>query len=164
MKCLDLENCGCAEAFAFRMERAETYAFDLKASTPVPDTEASETRGVSDTPYGDLLREGLTAQKILLAKRILEQEEESWDVVKTLIERGKNYGDFSDNARYAQLLKTVVRNAKAWKDAPPYAQEAIDLILSKFARMLSGDPTYVDNWHDIAGYATLVEQRLNKRS
>ena len=157
MKCLDLENCGCAEAFAFRMERAERRAVDVAQLKPVPDTEASETRGcISTTPYGD----GLTAEKIRQAKRILGQEEESWDLVNTLIERGKNYGDFSDNAKYAQLLKAIVRNTKAWKDAPGYAQEAIDLILSKFARMLSGDPTYVDNWHDIAGYATLVEQRL----
>lgn len=30
----------------------------------------------------------------------------------------------------------------------------------KQARILNGDPNYADSWHDIAGYATLVEQEL----
>ena len=34
------------------------------------------------------------------------------------------------------------------------------VIADKVARMLNGDPDYVDNWHDIIGYATLVETRL----
>jgi hypothetical protein len=36
------------------------------------------------------------------------------------------------------------------------------MIQHKIARILNGDPTYTDNWHDIAGYATLVEQHLLK--
>ena len=38
--------------------------------------------------------------------------------------------------------------------------EAIDMIFSKLARILNGDPNYADNWIDIAGYATLVADRL----
>src|SRR5690606_10084595 len=30
----------------------------------------------------------------------------------------------------------------------------------KIARILIGDPNYADNWHDIQGYAKLVEERL----
>jgi len=29
------------------------------------------------------------------------------------------------------------------------------------ARIVNGDSNYIDNWHDIAGYATLVEQELS---
>jgi hypothetical protein len=43
-------------------------------------------------------------------------------------------------------------------------QEALELIASKFGRLLSGDPFYPDSWHDVGGYTTLVEQRINKRS
>ena len=38
---------------------------------------------------------------------------------------------------------------------------ALDMICNKMARIVNGDPSYIDNWHDISGYATLVEQELN---
>jgi len=40
-------------------------------------------------------------------------------------------------------------------------QEALDMICHKIGRILNGDPDYADNWHDIAGYAQLVADRLN---
>ena len=85
-------------------------------------------------------------------------------VEDTLTERGKNYGDFTDNADYAQRIKQVFYDSKAWCTMPTYMQEALDLIASKLGRMLSGDPFYLDNWHDIGGYTTLVEQRIKQRS
>jgi hypothetical protein len=39
--------------------------------------------------------------------------------------------------------------------------EALEMIAHKIARILNGDPNYVDSWLDIAGYATLVAERLN---
>jgi hypothetical protein len=36
------------------------------------------------------------------------------------------------------------------------------MIFCKITRILTGDPNYTDNWHDIAGYAKLVEIELNK--
>ena len=35
------------------------------------------------------------------------------------------------------------------------------MIQHKIARILNGDLRYADSWHDIAGYATLVDKRLN---
>lgn len=34
------------------------------------------------------------------------------------------------------------------------------MIQHKIARILNGGKSHVDNWHDIAGYATLVENEL----
>jgi hypothetical protein len=34
------------------------------------------------------------------------------------------------------------------------------MICHKMARIMNGDPNYVDSWADIAGYATLVANRL----
>ena len=34
------------------------------------------------------------------------------------------------------------------------------MIQHKIARMLNGDPTYLDNIVDISGYATLVQQSM----
>jgi hypothetical protein len=39
-------------------------------------------------------------------------------------------------------------------------QEALDMIASKIARIVIGDYDHVDSWVDIAGYATLVADRL----
>ena len=36
------------------------------------------------------------------------------------------------------------------------------MISHKIARIMNGDPNYADNWIDIAGYATLVANRLEK--
>ena len=44
----------------------------------------------------------------------------------------------------------------------PDQREALEMIQHKVARILNGDPTYTDNWIDIAGYATLVANRLEK--
>lgn len=35
-----------------------------------------------------------------------------------------------------------------------------EMIAHKIARILNGDPNYADNWHDIAGYATLIDLQL----
>jgi hypothetical protein len=39
-------------------------------------------------------------------------------------------------------------------------QEALDMICHKIGRIVNGDPNYADSWVDIAGYATLVADRL----
>lgn len=82
-------------------------------------------------------------------------------LTKILEERGKTYGPFIDNAKVAQNLKDVVEGDKTCILYPDM-REAIDVICSKIARIVTGDPTYIDNWDDIAGYATLVANRLRK--
>lgn len=74
-----------------------------------------------------------------------------------LAERGARYGDFTGNAEIAQALKAVVM-AHGRRLRPVHA-EALDIIMHKIARILNGDPEYADSWHDIAGYATLAEDR-----
>ena len=83
----------------------------------------------------------------------------------TLAERGARYGDFADHARIAQDLQNVMRNAIAgvvpgWSHLSPVQKQALTVIADKIARILSGDPNYADNWHDVQGYAKLVEDRL----
>lgn len=94
----------------------------------------------------------------------------------TLAERGNRYGDFSDHARIAQQLQDVMRNFTKlpvphtetfsteypWNNLSPVQKQALTVIADKIARILNGDPNYADNWHDIQGYAKLVEDRLPK--
>lgn len=86
------------------------------------------------------------------------------DVSSTLAERGARYGSFETHAVIAQSLQTVMRGtdviATNWPYLAPDMQQALTVIADKIARILNGDPTYLDNWHDIQGYARLVEQRL----
>jgi hypothetical protein len=92
---------------------------------------------------------------------------------ETLKERGGRYGEFKDQAIVAVALKNILRYEfsedllelsvrPGWARLEPYQQHALDIIMDKVARVLNGDPNYLDNWLDIAGYATLVRERLEK--
>ena len=81
-------------------------------------------------------------------------------VAQTLAERGKRYGDFTDHARIAQNIQDAMRSTEGWGNLAPVHRQALTVIADKIARILSGDPNYADNWHDIQGYAKLVEDRL----
>jgi len=84
------------------------------------------------------------------------------NVAATLAERGNRYGDFSDNAHISQDLKAICENTTGWAKANQVQREGLVMILQKIARICNGDPSYADNWHDIQGYARLVEERLPK--
>lgn len=84
------------------------------------------------------------------------------DVRKTLAARGKNYGKFRDHACISQNLKSRVHCTGNWEKLTHAQKEALDMIMHKVARILNGNPDHADSWHDIAGYATLVEQQLNE--
>jgi hypothetical protein len=82
-------------------------------------------------------------------------------VSKTLEERGSRYGEFADHARIAQGLQDVMRAAPKWQYLDFDMKQSLTVIADKIARILNGDPFYVDNWHDLQGYAQLIENRLN---
>lgn len=85
------------------------------------------------------------------------------NVEETLQERGKRYGEFADHARISQDLKAQMRKTPCYNLLAPDQREALEMIQHKIARILNGDPDYHDSWLDIAGYATLVEQRLRSQ-
>lgn len=94
----------------------------------------------------------------------------------TLAERGARYGDFADHAALAQGLLFRMQKfclkadneegfIEPWRAKLNDVQrQALTVIADKIARILSGDPNYADNWHDIQGYAKLVEDRLGKEN
>lgn len=84
------------------------------------------------------------------------------EIADVLEERGGRYGDFMAQSYITMQLKDVVRCRKGWEKLCSDQQEAIEMILVKIARILNGDPNYIDNWDDIQGYAALVSQRLAK--
>ena len=81
------------------------------------------------------------------------------DVAKTLEDRDREYGKFSSVANMAQELKRTV-DMYDKGDLDNDQREAIDMILLKISRIINGNPKNIDSWHDVAGYATLIENRL----
>lgn len=81
---------------------------------------------------------------------------------ETLNERGSRYGTFEGQAAVTMQLKRDIRIALAerGKSLDDDQMEALDMICSKIARIVNGDPNYHDNWHDIAGYARLIADRI----
>jgi hypothetical protein len=82
------------------------------------------------------------------------------DIDTILKERRAQHGDFSDNARFAQKLKLFVRENVDQEKLSFVQTEALEMILHKIARIMSGDANHKDHWDDIAGYARLVSERL----
>lgn len=84
-------------------------------------------------------------------------------LAEILQQRGSHYGPFQNNADFSQAFKRMWRNATAErKGLHPVLEEGMDQIIMKISRIATGDPYYVDNWDDIAGYATLVANHLRK--
>lgn len=88
------------------------------------------------------------------------------DINNTLKERGGNYGDFHVQAKTSQAIKDTLskeinRNG-TWELLDEDMIEALEMISVKISRIVCGNPKYADSWHDIAGYATLIADRLMK--
>lgn len=79
-----------------------------------------------------------------------------------LDQRATQYGKFIEGAEVMQTLKQVVRTSIQKRGtALAFDQlESIDMIIHKLGRIINGNPDNVDSWRDIAGYATLVADRL----
>lgn len=81
------------------------------------------------------------------------------DINDTLKQRGSVYGAFEDNAALTQDIMYVVGEMakKTGRVLKHYEKEALHMIAHKVSRIVVGQKTKKDNWHDIAGYAKLAE-------
>lgn len=88
------------------------------------------------------------------------------EVKDVLADRGARYGSYVEHAAIAMWLKDYIRAQlnRRQKAIPSDQHHALDVICDKIARILNGDPDYADNWIDIAGYATLVANRLEGKT
>lgn len=58
-------------------------------------------------------------------------------------------------------LQEILREASNHEHMTDDQVIALDMICNKMARIINGDFNFIESWHDISGYATLVEQELN---
>lgn len=82
------------------------------------------------------------------------------EINKILSERGDRYGSFADVAKTTIQIERAIQSAMNGKSMRDYQGVALQMIASKLARIANGDPDYIDNWVDIAGYAQLVANEL----
>jgi len=82
------------------------------------------------------------------------------EINEVLAERGARYGKFTGHAAVTQGIKSVMFNTRGDLVLTADQREALEMIAHKIGRIINGDPNYADSWTDIAGYATLVANRL----
>ena len=88
-----------------------------------------------------------------------DQYAEIETVRQTLNQRQEQYGSFEDVAMITEQMVDVMR--KGYYENLAYNQKmALYMICSKMARIVNGNPNHKDSWHDIAGYATLIDNEL----
>jgi hypothetical protein len=84
----------------------------------------------------------------------------------TFADRASVYGNFRLGSQVeAEIMKTIrdrYETEHGYKINPVY-DTWINHIAIKLSR-ISMTPDHVDSWHDIAGYATLVEKELRKNA
>ena len=83
------------------------------------------------------------------------------DINDILNEREETHGDFTSHAQISQALKESMRYYADWEYLPNTHKESLEMIVHKIGRILAGNPNHKDHWSDIAGYATLIANKLD---
>lgn len=82
----------------------------------------------------------------------------------TMNQRGSDYGEFSDIANLTQGIMNLIdaedEKNELKRNMNNTQREAMHMIVHKIARIAVGDANHKDSWHDIQGYAKLVEDRI----
>ena len=94
------------------------------------------------------------------------------EINEVLGARGAVYGSYSEICDVTRVMRDKVEAAihsnpkydKLPNDVKHTIVESIGMILHKIARVAVGDPLHLDNFVDIAGYATLAVEEIEKQT
>ena len=76
--------------------------------------------------------------------------------------QGDDLSDVIKQTEISRSIRAVIdRGLPVQTILSPDQDDALTMIAVKISRIVNGDPDYSDNWRDIAGYATLVADRLD---
>lgn len=78
-------------------------------------------------------------------------------IESTLKSRNKEYGDYFYQSATSQRIKDAMRSGN-WATLTPDKKDALEMIAVKISRIIEGNSSNTDSWHDIAGYATIIEK------
>jgi hypothetical protein len=135
---------------------------------PVPEPKTGRKIIVSSGQLAVAAKLGLSPQDFVKGGieggflKYTDELETGTDVDETLDNRAQDYGKFKDGAELMQGIKRLLADhaARHNKTFADDQWEALEMIVHKVARIVNGNPDKVDSWVDIAGYATLVADRL----
>lgn len=87
-------------------------------------------------------------------------------VEATLAERQSTYGNFEDVAFVTENIMSVLGRVRVngLSELPNTHRMALYMIASKMARIVNGDFNHLDSWHDIGGYAKLIENLVKENN
>jgi hypothetical protein len=108
------------------------------------ETSVTETTRPSYTVFKDIKREALE------------------NVDNTLDSREKEYGHYCDLAYLLEKIIEAYESSVNYRMLKPYQKVALYMDAMKTVRILNGNPSNIDSWHDKAGYAELVVKELRK--
>ena len=133
--------------------------------------EIKDRMAVSDSyiySIKKLMKAGVetTVETTVVEKIEPKPEPEVSGVNRVLDARGEQYGSFMQSSDTAIRIKGIMHNAVARNEVHLYPDQlqALDMIATKISRIVHGNPNHLDSWIDIAGYATLVADRLQGKT
>lgn len=87
-------------------------------------------------------------------------------VEATIAERQSTYGSFEDVAFVTENIMSVLGHVRlnGLSELPTTHRMALYMIASKMARIVNGDFNHLDSWHDIGGYAKLIEDLIKENN
>lgn len=85
------------------------------------------------------------------------------NINETFKSRGDTHGDYKQQSECTMsLYRQLAERARVNKVSLNKTQQhSLMLICTKLGRIVTGSANEPDHWHDIAGYATLIERELN---
>jgi hypothetical protein len=144
-----------AQEIKNRMAVSASYVYMIKKQLAEGVEEAAITEA-EDKMSSDFL------ESLSQGKGKPKPEPEVSGVGKVLDARAEQYGSFMQSADTVVRIKSIMHNAVARNNVHLYPDQlqALDMIATKISRIVHGNPNHLDSWIDIAGYATLVADRI----
>lgn len=143
----------------------------MKKNPHVPASHVADKYGVS-TPRVYALKRRIKEEQdeplrlehvaLPLSGSDLAAPPQTTSVDAVLDSRAQDYGKFIEGAEIMQMVKRMVHGYIEQRGTQLAfdQREALDMIVHKMGRIINGNPDKADSWRDIAGYATLVADRL----
>jgi hypothetical protein len=78
--------------------------------------------------------------------------------------RDEQHGGLEAVGQISQNLKGCIRAGCNWHRLTPAQREALDMMMHKVARILSGDSQLRDHWLDAAGYPLCIARMIEESS
>lgn len=85
------------------------------------------------------------------------------NLTETLKNRRSTHGPMVCTSSITQTLLRVLDKEGGFRELPDIHKECLHMICNKMSRIVCGNALNEDNPHDIAGYATLLEEWITSQ-